>query len=312
MSNRNLFQAKNAKNDEFYTQYNDISCELTEYVNYNRDLFRDKTILLPCDDYRFSNFTKYFIENFEKYGIRKLISTCYNNNSRGTMFVLERNNTSITDLCGNGDFRSDEICGLRSEADFIITNPPFSLYRDFINWIFVEEKQFLVVGNKNSITYKEIFPLIMQNKIWSGVSKWSGGMWFYTKNDFLELSNVASTWFTNIEHGRRHEFLKLNTMEENVKYGAHKTLRQYGYQHYDNYNAIEVPYSDAIPSDYHGPMGVPITFLEKYNPDQFQIIGASESEGKGFSNGLWDETSNVSQPMINGKRVYKRFFIVSK
>lgn len=193
-----------------------------------------------------------------------------------------------------------------------MANPPFSAYKEFVAWLFEENKKFLIIGNKNSITYKDIFPLIKENKMWSGVTKWSGGLWFATPEGDGALSNVPSTWFTNIEHGRRHQPLHLMTMEENIRYSKHSSVRGIGYLKYDNYDAIEVPYTDAIPSDYNGIMGVPITFLEKYTPDQFCIMGATESEGKGFSNGLWDESSKVAQPTINGKRIYKRFFISFK
>lgn len=187
-------------------------------------------------------------------------------------------------LKGDGDFRSDEVKKLRDEADIIITNPPFSLYREFISWIFEKNKKFLIIGNKTSVSNKEIFPLIMKNKLWSGKTDWSGGLWFETKNDAdvdkvvngINMKNVASTWFTNLDHGRRHEPLQLMTLEDNIRYSRHKEIKNNGYKKYDNYDAIEVPYTDAIPSDYKGVMGVPITFLEKYNPEQFRILGATQ------------------------------------
>ena len=160
----------------------------------------------------------------------------------------------------------------------------------------------------------------MKNKLWAGRTEWSGGLWFETKNlldvdrvvDGLHMKNVSSAWFTNIEHGRRHQPLQLMTRADNIRYSKHKEVREKGYPHYDNYDAIEVPYTDAIPSDYQGIMGVPISFLEKFCPEQFEIIGATESEGRGFSAGLWDETSGVSQPLIHGQRRYKRLFIQRK
>lgn len=349
MPNENLAKAKSTKNDEFYTQFTDIQKEVNAYLEYDPDVFRNKTILLPCDDPEWSNFTRFFAQNFENYGLKKLISTSYARSEkrrryqyqdyrqpslfelnspefdkdkseyRGRIFILERDSNhsgriDIDDLEwhymeGNGDFQSEEVKRLRHEADFIITNPPFSLYREFIAWLFEEDKKFLIIGNKNSITYREIFPLIQSNKLWSGASSWSGGLWFITPDGSGDLFNVSSTWFTNIEHGRRHLPLSLMTMQDNIRYSKHKEICGNGYKHYDNYAAIEVPYTDAIPSDYDGIMGVPITFLEKYNPDQFIIVGATESEGKGFSRGLWDPTSGVAQPLIDGKRVYKRFFI---
>lgn len=323
MANKKLSDAKKAKNDEFYTLYEDIQKEINAYLEYDPDVFRNKTILLPCDDPEWSNFTKFFAQNFENFGLKKLISTSYateskqkNTNTqlsifdflsdyetnspqydeelspkRGKIFTLTRRHkkVDINDLQwkyleGDGDFRSEEVKKLRSEADIIITNPPFSLYREFISWLFEDNKKFLIIGNKNSITYREIFPLIMENKLWSGKTEWSGGLWFESKNldnvdkviNGVNLKNVSSAWFTNIEHGRRHQPLKLMTMADNIKFSKHKEIRNTGYVKYDNYDAIEVPYTDAIPSDYKGIMGVPISFLEKYSPDQFIILGATQ------------------------------------
>ena len=320
MANTNLKKAKAAKNDEFYTQYADIQNEINAYIDYNPDVFRDKTILLPCDDPEWSNFTKFFINNFERYGIKKLISTSYAYNSKkvdfdyqptlfetidprfkietsmakGKIFTLtkdENKDGKIDEkdlkwdyLEGDGDFRSDEIKKLRDEADIIITNPPFSIFLEFLNWIISANKKFIIIGNKNTLGSKDVFPLVLQSKIWSGKTDWSGGMWFETtnKNDVdkiingVNMKNVASVWLTNIEHGKRHEILKLMTQADNIKFSRHKEIRSIGYQKYDNYDAIEVPFTDAIPSDYSGVMGVPITFLEKYNPEQFILIGSSQ------------------------------------
>lgn len=315
-----LHRAKQAKFDEFYTQYSDIQKEVNAYLEYNPDVFKDKTILLPCDDPEWSNFTKFFAQNFERFGLKKLISTSYAHNSKtfegpyqlslfesespqfdekktkshGKIFVLSRDKDKsgkidINDLEwkyleGDGDFRSDEVKRLRDEADFIITNPPFSLYREFIAWLFETDKKFLIIGNKLSPSNKEIFPLFMSNKMWSGKTDWSGGLWFETKNpddvdkviDGVNMKNVAAVWFTNIEHGRRHQPLQLMNMEDNIKYSKHSEIRNVGYQKYDNYDAIEVPYTDSIPSDYKGIMGVPISFLEKYSPEQFVILGCTQ------------------------------------
>ena len=215
--------------------------------------------------------------------------------THGKIFTLTRdsNKSGVIDiddlewqyLEGDGDFRSDEVKALRDEADVIITNPPFSIYREFIKWIFEKDKKFIVIGNKNSVTYKEIFPLIMQNKIWSGKTGWGGGMWFETMSSSdvdkvvngVNMKNVSSVWFTNIEHGRRHEPLQLMTMADNLKFSRHKEVKEQGYQKYDNYDAIEVPFTDAIPCDYDGLMGVPISFLEKYCPEQFEILGMCEN-----------------------------------
>ena len=362
--NSNLSQAKAAKNDEFYTQYADIQKEVNAYIEYNPDVFRGKTILLPCDDPEWSNFTKFFAQNFEFFGLKKLISTSYAIESKnyktdwqptlfetenplynadksrvkGKIFTLDHDtNTNgridIDDLQwqyleGDGDFRSAEVTALRDEADIIITNPPFSLFREFLAWIMAGKKQFAIIGNQNAITYKEVFPLIKENKIWIGATGNGSDMVFgvpegaqiaegdrakaarlgYVGN-YTRLGN--SCWFTNIEHGRRHQPLKLMTMADNLKFNK-KLKGQTEYYHYDNYDAIEIPFTELIPSDYEGIMGVPISFIDKYCPEQFEILGATESEGKGFSNGLWKEDSKVAQPLVNGQRVYKRIFIRKK
>lgn len=356
MANKNLSAARSAKNNEFYTQFSDISNEINAYIEYNPDVFRGKTVLCPCDDPEWSNFTKFFAKKFDEFGLKKLISTSYAYDSKNpkpdfdwqpTLFETENPNYdaaksprhgkifTLTDqeepprdvdklkwhyLDGDGDFRSDEVRALLKEADIVVTNPPFSLFREFIAWIFSEEKHFLVIGNKNAITYKEIFPLIKENKMWSGKTEWSGGLWFETTSktnidkvvDGVNMKNIPSIWFTNMEHGRRHKPLDLATTARNLKLTKHKDSKEVCYQKYDNYDAVEVPYCDAIPSDYNGVMGVPISFLDKYCPEQFEILGATESEGKGFSNGLWDSSSGVAQPLVHGERIYKRIFIRHK
>lgn len=328
--NANLGAAKNAKNDEFYTQYADIQKEVNAYIEYNPDVFRGKTILLPCDDPEWSNFTKFFAQNFEFFGLKKLISTSYAIESKkyqtdwqptlfetenplynveksrikGKIFTLthDTNNSGRIDiddlqwsyLEGDGDFRSAEVTALRDEADIIITNPPFSLFREFMAWVMEGKKQFAVIGNKNSITYKEIFPLIKENKLWIGYTSTSLDILFTVPKEMEKdlitqnqgsaykiidghiFARSASIWFTNIEHGRRHQPLQLMTMAENLKFNKKlKDLTEY--QHYDNYDAIEVPFTDAIPSDYDGIMGVPISFLDKYCPEQFEIIGITKT-----------------------------------
>jgi len=229
---------------------------------------------------------------------------------------------TLTRLNGNGDFRSDEVIKLRDEADMIVTNPPFSMFREFLAWIVEAGKQFLIIGNMNAITYKEVFPLIKDNKIWLGKGFNAGNAYFSSpiaKNysdgvynsdtGLIKFRNCC--WFSNIDHGRRHQTLPLMTMKNNLKHSKHKEIRgKEAYDRYDNYDAIEVPYTDAIPSDYDGVMGVPISFLDKYCPEQFEILGATESEGKGFSNELW--LGGVAQATVNGNRVYKRLFIRSK
>lgn len=345
MANTNLSKAKNAKNDEFYTQYHDIETEVNAYLEYNADVFRGKTVLLPCDDPEWSNFTRYFAQNFEEFGLKKLISTSYAVESKnyktdwqptlfetenplynadksrvcGKIFTLDKDTNAngcidIDDLKwqyleGDGDFRSWEVTALRNEADIIVTNPPFSLFREFLAWITEADKQFVIIGNMNAITYKEVFPLINANKIWLGTS---GGAREYLKPDGKKQKMGNTCWFTNLEHGRRHQPLQLMTMADNIKFSKHKEIKGKEYQKYDNYDAIEVPFTDAIPADYEGVMGVPISFLDKYCPEQFEIIGATESEGKGFSNGLWKEASGVAQALVNKERVFKRIFIRKK
>ena len=280
----NLDAARAAKNDEFYTQWSDIENEIQAYLECNPDVFRDKTILLPCDDPDWSNFTKYFAERFEQLGLKKIISTSYAaDGGSGKVFVLEgENGPQWGHLAGDGDFRSDEVTALRDEADMVITNPPFSLFREFMAWLAEGGVEFSVIGNMNAITYKEIFPLIKGNEMWLGASR-MGAKYFalpinapvkanqHEENGvrFQKFGNIA--WFTNIEHGRRHEPLVLMTMEDNLIYGS-KRVRETAYPHYDNYDAIEVPFTSGIPSDYEGVMGVPISFLDKYNPEQFEIV----------------------------------------
>ena len=329
MANKNLSKAKSAKNDEFYTQLPDINKEMNAYIEYNPDVFRGKTVLLPCDDPEWSNFTQYFALNFENFGLKRLISTSYAVESKkykygyqpslfetqspaydkdkslthGKIFILDSDMTGdghidVDDLKwnyleGDGAFRSAEVTALRDEADIIITNPPFSLFREFLAWIMEGNKQFSVIGNMNAITYKEVFPLIKDNKIWLGATANGCDMVFgvpegavvaekdrekaarlgYVGN-YTRLGN--SCWFTSIDHGRRHQPLALMTMADNLKFSKHKEIREHGYLHYDNYDAIEVPYTDAIPSDYDGVMGVPISFLNRHCNTQFIILGITD------------------------------------
>lgn len=332
MANENLGAAKKAKNDEFYTQYEDIEKEMNAYLDYDQNVFRNKTLLLPCDDPEWSNFTKYFAQNFEKLGLKKLISTSYapdsknlddlfapteyeicsdkydksKSESNGRIFTLTRdtNKDKRIDfqdiewdyLEGDGDFRSEELRALRNQSDMIITNPPFSLFRPFLAWIVEASKQFVIIGNMNAITYKEVFPLIQNDAMWLGQSISSGDREFRVPesypleaagwrvdedgNKFIRVKGVR--WFTNLEHGRRHQPLPLMTMEDNLKFSKHKEVKEVGYQTYDNYDAIEIPFTDAIPSNQRGVMGVPISFLDKYNPEQFEIIALSRYQGTGM------------------------------
>lgn len=320
MANTNLANAKSGKNDEFYTQYSDIQKEINAYLEYDPNVFRGKTVLLPCDDPEWSNFTKFFAQIFEAFGMKKLISTSYaveskkikdwqptlfetdspyydadKSRTNGKIFILDEdingdgrfniNDLQWSYLEGDGDFRSDEVKALRDEADIIVTNPPFSLFREFIAWIMEAEKQFVIIGHQNAVSYKEVFPLIKDNKIWLGIG-FKGGATHFISNyqdiatagnhieGMIRVSGVV--WFTNIDHGRRHEEIPLMTKEDNILYSKHKEIKGKGYLHYVNYDAIDVPYSDAIPIDYDGIMGVPITFLDKYCPDQFEILGITD------------------------------------
>jgi len=329
MPTKKLTESKNAKNDEFYTQFSEIQREINAYVEYNPEVFKDKTILLPCDDPEWSNFTKFFAQNFERFGLKKLISTSYaidckikkyklpyqltlfesespkfdetKSKKNGKIFTLDRDKNKsgkidIDDLewdylDGDGDFKSEEVKKLRDEADIIITNPPFSLFREFVSWIFEAKKQFIIMGNKNAISYREIFPYLMNNEMWVGSSSLNGGRWMIMpdgidvesksakKNEYGQtLVNIAGVcWFTNVEHGKRHQPLQLMTMEDNLRFSKHKEIKEKGYVKYDNYNAIDIPFVDAIPNDYSGIMGVPITFMDKYNPEQFKILALGNS-----------------------------------
>ena len=332
--NSHLGAAKTAKNDEFYTVWADIEREMNAYIEYDADVFRDKVIFLPCDDPEWSNFTKYFALHFTDYGLKKLISTSYAPDSNpwnanyqptlfesaspafdatktranGKKFILDSRDINgdgvinIDDLEweyleGDGDFRSDEVTALRDQADIVITNPPFSLFREFVAWLVDADRKFAVIANSQATTYREIFPLIKNNRMWKGATANATDMVFGVpkgapvreadrlkaaklgypsdgRHDYTRLGN--SCWFTNLDHGRRHQPLQLMSMADNIKYSKHKEIRAVGYQRYDNYDAIEVPFTDAIPSDYDGVMGVPITFLDKHDPEQFEILGATQ------------------------------------
>lgn len=324
--NAALHKAKDAKKDEFYTQLEDINNELRHY----REHFRGKTVLCNCDDPRVSNFFTYFAYNFEFLGLKKLITTCYksqnmdlfsDHKSEQAVYLVyegDKNGNNMPDpeeigirpLKGDGDFRSAECIELLKEADIVVTNPPFSLFREYVAQLIEYDKKFLIIGNQNAITYKEIFPLIMYNQLWLGFN--NGDMAFKVPADsepratrywqdetgqkWRSMGNIC--WFTNLDHNKRHEDLIL-----------YKHYTPDEYPKYDNYNAINVNKVADIPCDYDGVMGVPITFLNHYNPKQFAIVGCTESEGKGFSNGLIDTQSTVYQPLVGGGKLYKRIFI---
>jgi hypothetical protein len=334
--NRNLGAAKAAKQDEFYTQYVDIQKEVEAYLEFDPDTFRGKVVYCNCDDPFESNFFKYFAANFNKLGLKKLVTTSYDGSpiaGQLTLFpeynegngkrqkpkalavildhvkdedgdgatniddvklFLKRNKAARIALKGDGkyaggDFRSAECIALLKEADIVVTNPPFSLFREYVAQLVEYKKKFLIIGNQNAITYKEIFPLIKGNKLWLGVDN-GGTKWFQVQDDYdiktvsrkkivdgIKYFSMGSImWFTNLDHGRRHQKLPLMTMAENLKFS--KNLRgKAAYDRYDNYDAIEVGTYKEIPSDYDGVMGVPVTFLDKYNPDQFEILGYEKS-----------------------------------
>ena len=358
-----LSKAKKNKNDEFYTQYSDIQKEVNAYLEYNPNIFKDKIVLLPCDDPEWSNFTKFFAQNFERFGLKKLISTSYayekkekkygisyqlsifeiespkfdeeKTKTKGKIFILDRDNNNsgkidINDLKwdyleGDGDFRSKEVKKLRDEADIIITNPPFSLFREFVEWVIEAQKKFIIIGNQNAITYKEVFPHIKYNKMWLGASSGGKDMVFEVPEgtevsikdkekaakmgyigNYTRMGNCC--WFTNVDNGRRHQKLQLMTKTDNLKFSKHKEIKQLGYQKYDNYDAIDIPFTDAIPSDYKGIMGVPISFLYKYNPEQFRIIGQL-NVGCYMDDTGWNGSNGKNMLLVNGNTVYKRIII---
>ncbi|MFA6944014.1 MAG: adenine-specific methyltransferase EcoRI family protein [Patescibacteria group bacterium] len=368
---KNLTNAKRAKNDEFYTQYGDIQKEIEKYLDYNPNTFRAKVVYCNCDDPFESNFFRYFVLNFNRLGLKQLITTSYKPspvantqlglfgddktlvNAKGrpkitaNTFIInevhdidgdgefnlkdvakqlkENKNNEWMPLEEDGDFRSPECIALLKQSDIVVTNPPFSLFREYVKQLFEHKKKFLIIGNINCITYKEVFPKIRNNEIWlgNGMGRWISGFivpksyeLFGTEARIDEngdriVATNSCLWLTNLDHGRRHQPLPLMTMEENLKYSRHKEIKgEKTYYKYDNYNAIEVPFTDAIPSDYEGVMGVPISYLDKYNPEQFEIVGMAEDNGKGFSGGIWDGKN--PHCIINGKTKFKRIFIKKK
>lgn len=334
--NRSRHAARTAKQDEFYTQYVDIQKEIEAYLEFDPDTFRGKVVYCNCDDPFESNFFKYFAANFNKLGLKELVTTSYDGSpiaGQGTLFpeynegngrrqkpkalavtldhvkdedgdgaanvidvelFLKRNKAARTALKADekypgGDFRSPECIALLKEADIVVTNPPFSLFREYVAQLVDYGKKFLIIGNQNAITYKEVFPLIKDNKVWLGVDN-GGTKWFEVQEDYdiktesrkkivngkKYFSMGSIMWFTNLDHGRRHQKLPLMTMAENLKFS--KNLRgKAAYDRYDNYDAIDVSTYKEIPSDFDGVMGVPVTFLDKYNPDQFEILGYEKS-----------------------------------
>ncbi len=355
MANSNLTSAKNAKNDEFYTQYSDIQKEIEAYLEYDADVFRGKIVYCNCDDPFESNFFRYFVLNFTRLGLKQLITTSYKpspiaNTQLGLFgddktimpakgrpkvtankFIINEvgdvdgdgaftlkdiaaqlkanKNNEWAPLEGDGDFRSTECVELLKQSDIVVTNPPFSLFQEYIKQLFDYDKKFIIIASMNAITYKEIFPLIKDDKLWLGNGFHAGNAYFATPN---ARTNFASGvydektglvkfrnchWFTNLDHGRRHQPLSLMTMADNLKFNK-KLKGNTAYERYDNCDAIEVPYTDAIPSDYDGMMGVPISFLDKYSPEQFEILGITKT-WFGFANKVYPSQTQVSK---NGSR----------
>ena len=346
MANKSLLTAKASKNDEFYTRLEDIN----EEMNHYEDKFRDKVVFCNCDDPKWSNFWKYFHMNFEYLGLKKLITTHYEAGEVQTYKIeytggndLDFDDGVITPLQQNGDFRSDECIELLKEADIVVTNPPFSLFREYVAQLMEYGKQFIILGNKNAITYKELFPYIRNNQLWIGFAPMGKDFLFRVPDSQVEalkhksksgsayrivdgeiFARSQSCWFTNIDHKKRHEFV-----ETTYKYAKKDTLYPDLYPTYDNYDAINVDKVSQIPMDYYpcwyrcehaktcryaqtegkedkaycehacnGAMGVPVTYIDKHNPNQYEILGATESEGSGLSNGLFDESSKKKQPVI--------------
>lgn len=320
---RGLATAKQAKKDEFYTQLTDIEKEISHYTEH----FRGKVVLCNCDDPRSSNFFRYFAYNFEHLGLRKLITTCYKNqdadlfsrNSTERAIWLEyegdKNGNRVPDpeeigirpLEGDGDFRSSECVALLKQADIVVTNPPFSLFREYVAQLFEHKKQFLIIGNVNALSYKEVFPLIQTNRLWLGASIHSGDREFGVPKDyplkaagcredaqgnkFIRVKGVR--WFTNLEYKERHEELIL-----------YKSYTSEDYPTYDNYDAINVDKTSEIPCDYEGVMGVPITFLDKWSPDQFEIVGLDRY--------VADNPHYGHRFTLSGKETYARILIRRK
>ena len=369
---KNLKNARRAKNDEFYTQYCDIQKEIEKYLDYDSNTFRDKVIYCNCDDPFESNFFRYFVLNFNRLGLKQLITTSYKPspvaNTQLALFGDDKTHTKSkgrpkvtankfiinevhdidgdgefdlkdvakqlkankhnewTPLEGDGDFRSDECVSLLKQSDIVVTNPPFSLFREYVKQLFDYEKKFLIIGNINCLTYREIFQKIKKNKAWlgNGMGRWISG--FIVPKSYELYGSEARIdengdrivatnnclWLTNLDHGRRHQPLPLMTMAENLKYSKHKEIKdKKEYSKYDNYDAIEVPFTNAIPSDYKGVMGVPITFLDKYNPEQFEILGNSNVRGE-REHLMTNVKSATDCTYINGKAQFARILIKKK
>jgi hypothetical protein len=375
--NRSLSAAKAAKQDEFYTQYIDIQKEVEAYLEFDPDTFRGKVVYCNCDDPFESNFFKYFAANFNKLGLKKLITTSYDGSpiaGQGTLFpeydegngkrqkpkamavvldhvkdedgdgavniqdvklFLKRNKAArialkANDKYGGGDFRSPECVAFLKQADVVVTNPPFSLFREYVAQLFEHKKKLLIVGNLNAIKYKVVFPHFQGDKLWLGPTISSGDREFQVPDHyplnaagwrvdddgtkFIRVKGVR--WFTNLDHGRRHQPLNLMSMAENRKFNK-KLQGKSAYERFDNYDAIEVPFTDAIPNDYDGTMGVPISFLDKHSPEQFEIIWqASGNTRASTPQKVLEQMGYSPHPddrggcaILAGRRTYDRIFI---
>lgn len=318
-ANRNLHWAKSRKKDEFYTQLADIENEL----KYYREHFRGAVVYCNCDDPTVSNFTRYFTLNFDFLGLKRLITTCYKNQQMDLFSQHDKESAvgleysggepDVFHLKGDGDFRSRECIELLKQADIVVTNPPFSLFREYVAQLMEYEKKFVIIGNKNAIKYKEIFPLIEDNRLWVGNTSMSRDMLFDVPEDYArELvatkkegsaykivdgvvkGRAPSIWFTNLDHAKRHEELIL-----------YKRFSPEEYPTYDNYDAVNVNKTAEIPYDYDGKMGVPISFMDKHNPEQFDIIGLDRPI-------MSKLTGKVSCFYLNGKELYSRIVIRHK
>jgi len=370
--NQGLGAAKTAKQDEFYTQYVDIQKEVEAYLEFDEDTFRGKVVYCNCDDPFESNFFKYFAANFNKLGLKKLVTTSYDGspiagaqltfgeydegngkrqkpkaiaveieevkdvNGDGATGIedvklfLEQNAHTRTPLAGGGDFRSAECVELLKGADIVVTNPPFSLFREYVAQLIEHKKKLLIIGNLNAIKYKVVFPHFQGNRLWLGPSITGGDREFQVPDSypldaagwrvdkdgtkFIRVKGVR--WFTNLDHGRRHQPMNLMTMADNLKFNK-KLDGKSAYVRFDNYTAIEVPFTDAIPSDYDGIMGVPISFFDKYSPDQFEIIWQASGNTRASTPALVLQQMGYSLhpddrggcAILRGRRTYDRIFI---
>jgi len=375
MANKNLTNAKQVKNDEFYTQYSDIQKEIEAYLEYNPNVFRGKVVYCNCDDPFESNFFRYFVLNFNRLGLKQLITTSYKpspvantqlqlfgddktlTKSKGrpkitaNKFIINEvrdidedgefnlkdvakqlkanKHNEWTPLEGDGDFRSDESINLLKQSDIVVTNPPFSLFREYIKQLVAYDKKFLIIGNLNAITYKEVFPLLKENKVWLGNNYKvnAGAMFFEIPESIANLEQVREIktnesgkkvyitrvqgvrWFTNLDHGRRHQPLPLMTKAEVIKFATKKPFEKY-----DNYNAIEVSLVKNIPSDYDGIMGVPMSIFDKYSPEQFEILGSDYNVKEGLLSKLVNPKwkGKLDRGYVNNKRLYTRILIKHK